>query len=65
MSHSLLRGEPLLVVVLEQIVEKVNGLAADEFLILASNESVPGFARIAPQYVVVLWIELDVVLFEV
>jgi len=53
------------VVVAQQLVEEVDGLVADEALVLRVDEAVPGLLLEAAEDVVVLGVELDLVLVQV
>ena len=52
-------------VVSQQLVQEVDGLVADEALVLAGHEAVPRLLLEAAQDIVVLSIQLDLVLVEV
>ena len=52
-------------VVAQQFIQKVNGIIANEALIVGVYKGVPGLFRIPTEYVVVLCIQLDVVPVEV
>lgn len=54
-----------LMIVSQQLVEEVDGVVADEALVVGVDERVPGLLGISRQDVVVLLVELDVVLVEV
>lgn len=61
----LLGGEALLVVVAQQLVQKVDGFVGDEPLVLRRDEAVPGLLLETAENVVVLGVELNLVLVEV
>lgn len=65
MFHRLLRRQPLLMIVPQQLVQEIDRLVAHEPLVLRGREAVPALLREAPEDVVVLRVELDVVLVEV
>lgn len=58
---ALLGRQPLLVVVPEQLVQKVDGLIGDVPLVLGRDEARPRLARVPAEQVVELRVELDVV----
>jgi hypothetical protein len=52
-------------IVSQQLVQKVNGIVADEPLVVCIDERMPRLFRIPAQYIVVLGIELNVVLVKI
>lgn len=52
-------------IVPQQLVEEVDGLVADEALVLGVDEAMPGLLLEAAQDVVVLRVKLDLVLVEI
>jgi len=65
MRHGLFRSQAILVIVSQQLVKKVNGVVANEALVLSVDERVPWLLGISAKYVVVLGIELNVVLVKI
>ena len=63
--HGVLGGDALGVVVAEHLGQHVEGLLADEVLVLAVHELVPRLLRVLPQDVVVVGVQGHVVLVDV
>ena len=57
--------EALLVIVAQQLVQKVDGIVRNVSLVLGRDETAPRLALVSSQDIVVLWVQIDVVLFQV
>mmetsp|Transcript_8091 Transcript_8091/g.20738 ORF Transcript_8091/g.20738 Transcript_8091/m.20738 type:complete len:348 (-) Transcript_8091:212-1255(-) len=63
--HGFLAGHPILVVVAQQLVQKVQRLGRDEVRVLAADELGPLLARVPPHERLQVRVQLDAVLVEV
>lgn len=52
-------------IISEQLVQEIDGLGADQMLILAVHESLPSLFRVSAENVVEARVQLDVILFYV
>mmetsp|Transcript_4296 Transcript_4296/g.9737 ORF Transcript_4296/g.9737 Transcript_4296/m.9737 type:complete len:330 (-) Transcript_4296:185-1174(-) len=61
MKHGLLRGQPLLVIIPQQLGHKVNGLLRHQMLVLIRDKLLPRFLGMPPQNPIEMGIQLQVV----
>jgi hypothetical protein len=60
-----IHDDSYLVVISQQLVEKVNCIIADKSLVVGVDKRVPGLLRVPRQYVIVLCIKFNIVLVEI
>ncbi len=65
MRHGFARQQSLLVIVPKQLVQKVQRLRRNVPLVFGRDKLVPRLARVPAQYLIVMFVEFDLVLFEI